>query len=104
MAAVDIKAGSPIMKTPKPPVGEGIKPLSPKPSSTVAYDGELLKTAAEGMNQAQNAGGSTKTIPAIDASKKISANKLAVLGITVLEYVGSISKGVSKKRSQSHGY
>ena len=83
VAAADISAGSPIMKTPKPPIGEGIKPLSPKPSSTVAYDGELLKTAAEGMNQAQNAGGSTKTIPAIDASKKISANKLAVLGITV---------------------
>ena len=83
MASVDIKAGSPIMKTPKPPVGEGIKPLSPKPSSTVAYDGELLKSAADGMNQAPSTGGATKTVPVIDAAKKISANKLAVLGITV---------------------
>ena len=83
MASVDIKAGSPIMKTPKPPVGEGIKPLSPKPSSTVAYDGELLKSAADGMNQAPSTGGATKSVPVIDAAKKISANKLAVLGITV---------------------
>ena len=83
VAAADISAGSPIMKTPKPPIGEGIKPLSPKPSSTVAYDGELLKSAADGMNQAPSTGGATKTVPVIDAAKKISANKLAVLGITV---------------------
>ncbi len=83
VATADISAGSPIMKTPKPPVGEGIKPLSPKPSSTVAYDGELLKSAADGMNQAPSTGGATKTVPVIDAAKKISANKLAVLGITV---------------------
>jgi hypothetical protein len=84
MASVDIKAGSPIMKAAKPPVGEGIKPLSPKPSSTVAYDGELLKTASGSMDQGQtDSSGVTKTVPSIDAARKISANKLAVLGITI---------------------
>ncbi len=84
MASVDIKAGSPIMKAAKPPIGQGIKPLSPKPSSTVAYDGELLKTASGSMDQGQtDSSGVTKTVPSIDAARKISANKLAVLGITI---------------------
>ncbi len=84
IASVDIKAGSPIMKTSKPPIGEGIKPLSPKPPTTMAYDGELAMAGMEALNQVGGGGGAnTKDIPQIDAAKKISANKLAVLGIVI---------------------
>ena len=83
VAVADISAGSPIMKTPKPPIGEAIKPLSPKSSSTVAYDSELMKIGAEAIDQGGLGGANTRDIPTIDAASKISANKIAVLGITV---------------------
>ncbi len=80
-------AGAPsIIKTSKPGLGQAIKPLPPKSSSTVVYDGELAKAGMEGLTQGAGgspAGANTKDIPDIDAAKKISANKLAVLGITI---------------------
>ncbi len=85
MAAADIKAGSPIMKSAKPPAGEGIKPLSSRSmSSTIAYDTDLMKAGAGALEAANvGLGANTKEVPVIDASKFISTNKLAVLGITI---------------------
>ena len=85
MAAADIKAGSPIMKSSKPPAGEGIKPLSSRSmSSTVAYDTELAKAGAGALAAANvGLGANTQEVPVIDAAKFISTNKITVLGITI---------------------
>ena len=82
IAVADIPKGSPLMKSAKPPAGDAIKPPA-KPSGMgggVQVDKSLMKGVggAQGMSS-----GSGKQLPPIDAAKKISANKIAVLGITV---------------------
>ena len=82
IAVADIPKGSPLMKSAKPPAGDAIKPPA-KPSGMgggVQVDKSLMKGVggAQGMPS-----GSGKQLPPIDAAKKISANKIAVLGITV---------------------
>ena len=82
IASADIPKGSPLMKSAKPPAGDSIKP--PAKSSDqggVQVDKSLMKGVGGGQNMAGAGGG--KMIPLIDPAKKISANKIAVLGITV---------------------
>ena len=82
VAVADIPKGSPLMKSAKPPAGDAIKP----PTKSSGMDGgvQVDKSLMKGASGAQGmSSGSGKQLPPIDAAKKISANKIAVLGITV---------------------
>ena len=82
IAVADIPKGSPLMKSAKPPAGDAIKP----PTKPAGMGGmmQVDKSLMKGVGGAQGMpSGSGKQLPPIDAAKKISANKIAVLGITV---------------------
>ena len=82
IASADIPKGSPLMKSAKPPAGDAIKP--PTKSSGIGGMMEVDKSLMKGVGGSQAMpSGSGKKLPPIDAAKKISANKIAVLGITV---------------------
>ena len=81
IAVADIPKGSPLMKSTKPPAGDAIKP----PTKSSDKGGVSLISGGGSGGGGQNmagVGGGTM-LPLIDPAKKISANKIAVLGITV---------------------
>ena len=81
IAVADIPKGSPLMKSAKPPAGDAIKP--PTKSSDKGGVSLISGGASGGGGQNMAGVGGGKMLPLIDPAKKISANKIAVLGITV---------------------
>lgn len=80
IAVADIPKGSPLMKSAKPPAGDAIKPPA-KSSDKGGVEVISGKGSGGGQNMAGVGGG--KMLPLIDPAKKVSASKIAVLGITV---------------------
>ena len=80
IAVADIPKGSPLMKSAKPPAGDAIKPPT-KSSDKGGVSVISGERSGGGQNMAGAGGG--KTLPLMDPAKKISASKIAVLGITV---------------------
>ena len=81
IASADIPKGSPLMKSAKPPAGDAIKP--PTKSSDQGGVSVIAGGGSGGGGQNMAGVGGGKMLPLIDPAKKISANKIAVLGITV---------------------
>ena len=81
IAVADIPKGSPLMKSAKPPAGDTIKP--PTKSSDKGGVSLISGGGSGGGGQNMAGVGGGKMLPLIDPAKKISANKIAVLGITV---------------------
>ena len=81
IAVADIPKGSPLMKSAKPPAGDAIKP--PTKSSDKGGVSLISGGGSGGGGQNMAGVGGGKMLPLIDPAKKISANKIAVLGITV---------------------
>ena len=83
IAVADIPKGSPLMKSAKPPAGDAIKP--PAKSSDMGGGVQVDKSLTSGLGGGQNMSGvgGGKMLPLMDPAKKISASKIAVLGITV---------------------
>ena len=81
IAVADIPKGSPLMKSAKPPAGDAIKP--PAKSSGQGGVSVIAGGGSGGGGQNMAGAGGGKMLPLIDPAKKISANKIAVLGITV---------------------
>ena len=81
IASADIPKGSPLMKSTKPPAGDAIKP--PTKSSDKGGVSLISGGGSGGGGQNMAGVGGGKMLPLIDPAKKISANKIAVLGITV---------------------
>ena len=81
VAVADIPKGSPLMKSAKPPAGDAIKP--PTKSSDQGGVSVIAGGGSGGGGQNMAGVGGGKMLPLIDPAKKISANKIAVLGITV---------------------
>ena len=81
ITVADIPKGSPLMKSAKPPAGDAIKP--PTKSSDKGGVSLISGGGSGGGGQNMAGVGGGKMLPLIDPAKKISANKIAVLGITV---------------------
>ena len=83
IAVADIPKGSPLIKSAKPPAGDAIKP--PAKSSDMGGGVQVDKSLTSGLGGGQNMAGvgGGKMLPLMDPAKKISASKIAVLGITV---------------------
>jgi hypothetical protein len=81
IAVADIPKGSPLMKSAKPPAGDAIKP--PAKSSGQGGVSVIAGGGSRGGGQGMAGAGGGKMLPLMDPAKKISANKIAVLGITV---------------------
>ena len=80
IAVADIPKGSPLMKSAKPPAGDAIKP----PAKSSGQGGvEVISGKGSGGGQGMSGTGGGKMLPVIDPAKKVSASKIAVLGITV---------------------
>ena len=82
VAVADIPKGSPLMKSAKAPAGDAIKPpMKSSGKGGVQVDKSLTTGLGGGQGMAGAGGG--KMLPLMDPAKKISASKIAVMGITV---------------------
>ena len=82
VAVADIPKGSPLMKSAKPPAGDVIKPPA-KSSGQGGVQVDKSLTTGLGGGQGMAGAGGGKMLPLMDPAKKISASKIAVMGITV---------------------
>jgi len=82
IAVADIPKGSPLMKSAKPPAGDAIKPPA-KSSGQGGVQVDKSLTTGLGGGQGMAGAGGGKMLPLMDPAKKISASKIAVMGITV---------------------
>ena len=82
IAVADIPKGSPLMKSAKPPAGDVIKPPA-KSSGQGGVQVDKSLTTGLGGGQGMAGAGGGKMLPLMDPAKKISASKIAVMGITV---------------------